>query len=80
MYPVGPRKASIDLAMLKEQSGPDSDLLRRFLHMIQLERRDFNGRMITIRSGDLRVIACLVGVTPDAMSHRLDDLGLLVAS
>ena len=77
---VGHRKVSIDLATLKGEAGPEPELVRRFLNMIQLQRQDFNGRMITIRNGDLRVIACLIGVTPDAMGHRLDDLGLLVAS
>ena len=43
--------------------------------MIQVQRQDFNGRMITIRAEDLRAIACLFGVTPDAMSRRLDELG-----
>ena len=46
-------------------SGPERDLLRRFLSMIQVHRQDFNGRMITIRAEDLRAIACLFGVTPD---------------
>ena len=50
-------------------SGPERDLLRRFLQMIQVHRQDFNGRMITIRAEDLRAIACLFGVTPDAMSR-----------
>ena len=60
-------------------SGPERDLLRRFLSMIQVHRQDFNGRMITIRAEDVRAIACLFGVTPDSMGARLDELGLLVA-
>jgi len=71
-------KVSIDLTKLGSVSGPERDLLRRFLSMIQVQRQDFNGRMITIRAEDLRAIACLFGVTPDAMSRRLDELGLRV--
>ncbi len=74
----GQEKVSIDLAKLGSVSGPERDLLRRFLSMIQVQRQDFNGRMITIRAEDLRAIACLFGVTPDAMSRRLDELGLRV--
>lgn len=71
-------KVTIDLGRLQAVKGPERDLLRRFLGMIQTHRQDFNGRMITIRAEDLRIIAHLFGVTPDAMGHRLDELGLLV--
>ncbi len=72
----GVEKVAIDLTKLNSVSGPERDLLRRFLSMIQVQRQDFNGRMITIRAEDLRAIACLFGVTPDAMGRRLDELGL----
>jgi len=71
-------KVTIDLPKLRAGTGPERELLRRFLEMIQLQRQDFNGRMITIRSGDLHIIACILGITPDAMDRRLDDLGLRV--
>ncbi len=76
----GHEKVTIDLTKLNSVSGPERDLLRRFLSMIQVQRQDFNGRMITIRAEDLRAIACLFGVTPDAMSRRLDELGLRVTT
>ena len=76
----GTDKVAIDLTKLHTVSGPERDLLRRFLSMIQVHRQDFNGRMITIRAEDVRAIACLFGVTPDSMGSRLDELGLLVNS
>ncbi|MHB1709965.1 MAG: helix-turn-helix domain-containing protein [Acidimicrobiales bacterium] len=76
--PFGNGKVTIDLTKLSTASGPERDLLRRYLSMIQVYRRDFNGKMITIRAEDLRAVACLFGVTPDVMSRRLGDLGLLV--
>jgi transcriptional regulator with XRE-family HTH domain len=75
---AGNDKVAIDLTKLHTVSGPERDLLRRFLSMIQVHRQDFNGRMITIRAEDVRAIACLFGVTPDSMGSRLDELGLLV--
>ena len=75
---TGSDKVAIDLTKLHTVSGPERDLLRRFLSMIQVHRQDFNGKMITIRSEDVRAIACLFGVTPDSMGSRLDELGLLV--
>jgi transcriptional regulator with XRE-family HTH domain len=71
---------TIDLARLRDVTGAERDLIRRFVSMIQVQRQDFNGRMITIRAEDLRAIACLFGVTPDAMSRRLDELGLRVVT
>ena len=76
---VGHEKVAIDLTKLHTVSGPERDLLRRFLSMIQVHRQDFNGRMITIRAEDVRAIACLFGVTPDSMGSRLDELGLRVS-
>lgn len=69
-------KVTLDLNRLEDSSGPESDLLRRYLAMIQVQRQDFNGRVITIRSEDVRAIAMLFETSADGMRHRLDDLGL----
>ena len=37
-------------------------MLNRYLRMIQVQRQDFNGRVLTIRKDDLRAIACILGV------------------
>jgi transcriptional regulator with XRE-family HTH domain len=73
-----PSKVTVDLTKLSQVTGPERDLLRHFLGMIQLQRQDFNGRMITIRSDDLKIIASLFGMTPAAMSKRLEELGLRI--
>jgi transcriptional regulator with XRE-family HTH domain len=73
-----PQKVTVDLTKLSQVSGPERDLLRHFLGMIQLQRQDFNGRVITIRSDDLKIIASLFGMTPAAMTKRLEELGLRV--
>ncbi len=69
---------TIDLTRLRDVSGPERDLIRRFVSMIQVQRQDFNGQLITIRSSDVRAIACLFGMTPDAMGRRLDELSLRI--
>ena len=76
----GHEKMTIDLTKLNSLNGPERHPLRRFLSTIQLQRHDFKGETITIRAGDLSSIACLFGVTPDAMARRLDELGVLVQS
>ena len=49
----------------------------RYLAMIQVQRQDFNGRMLTIRRDDLRAIACILDVTVDRCRPRLDEPGSL---
>jgi hypothetical protein len=68
----------IDLRKLESLTGPEADMLNRYLTMIQVQRQDFNGRMLTIRRDDLRAIACILGVTVDNAGERLDHLGLKV--
>jgi transcriptional regulator with XRE-family HTH domain len=73
---VSDKKVTIDLIRLKSIKGPERDVLEPYLLAIQAKRRSFQGPMITIRAEDMRVIASLVGVTPQDMSVRLDQLGL----
>jgi transcriptional regulator with XRE-family HTH domain len=71
-----PRKVVIDLGRLDDIGGPTGEMLRRYLAMIQVQRQDFNGRVLTIRRDDMRAIACILGVTEDTADQRLEDLGL----
>jgi transcriptional regulator with XRE-family HTH domain len=67
---------TIDLTRLEALSGPEADMLNRYLTMIQVQRQDFNGRVLTVRREDLRAIACILGVGIDSATARLADLGL----
>jgi hypothetical protein len=69
-------KVTIDLTRLEGLSGPEADMLHRYAAMIQMQRQDFNGRVLTIRGDDLRTIACLIGTDVNQMVRRLDELGL----
>ena len=65
--PTAPRapahdgSVTIDLRRLERLNGAEADMLSRYLTMIQVQRQDFNGRMLTIRRDDLRAIACILG-------------------
>ena len=72
------KKLAVDLLKLSQLRGQPFEMLVRFLKMIQVQRQDFNGRMLTIRRDDLRAIACILGVTVDGAGERLDNLGLKV--
>ena len=74
--PEPPRKITIDLTRLDELHGTAAEMLTRYLAMIQVQRQDFNGRMLTIRRDDLRAIACILDTTVDGAAKRLDELGL----
>jgi transcriptional regulator with XRE-family HTH domain len=73
------RPAAIDLARLERAGGPEQAVLRRYLHAIELQRQDFNGRVITIRRDDLRVIAAIFQQSPAALFKRLQELGILAS-
>jgi transcriptional regulator with XRE-family HTH domain len=67
---------TIDLTRLEQLSGPEAEMLNRYLTMIQVQRQDFNGRVLTIRSNDLQALAAILGTGIDGAGPRLDDLGL----
>jgi len=73
-----PDDVVIDLTAL-ETHAEDIDLepLRRYVSVIQGERQDWNGRLLSMRRGDLRVIARLTGTDLDHTRRHLDGMGLL---
>ncbi|MHB8289011.1 MAG: helix-turn-helix domain-containing protein [Acidimicrobiales bacterium] len=73
-------KVTIDLSGLEELAGPEHEVLSRYVGMVQIQRQDFNGRVLTMRSDDIRAIGCLFGVAPNVMKDRLGKLGLIAGS
>ncbi len=70
------RKVVLDLTRLDDINGPAGEMLARYLAMIQVQRQDFNGRVLTIRRDDLRAIACILDCTVDDALTQLDELSL----
>ena len=73
--PARRREVKLDLTAIEQLEGTDAEMLARYLRMIQVQRGDFNGRVLTVRRDDLRAIACILDVTPSWPSTRLDALG-----
>ena len=71
------KKIAIDLVKLTQLSGQPFEMLTRFLKMIQVQRQDFNGKVITVRGDDTRAIAAMLDVPVDQCGERLDALDLL---
>ncbi len=75
--PLGRRRVVLDLEGLEKVPETDRDPLSRFTHAIQIQRGDYNGRVLTIREDDLMALALLYQTSADELSRRLGDWGLL---
>ncbi len=71
------KKLAVDLIKLGQLTGHPFEMLTRFLKMIQVQRQDFNGKVITVRGDDTRAIAAMLDVPVDQVGQRLDALDLL---
>lgn len=69
-------KLRLDLAQLESLGGPEGQLISRYVRKIQVQRQDFNGRVLSIRGDDLRLLACILGVSDDHARDRLQEMGL----
>ena len=71
------KKLRIDVAKLSTFPDEKFRMLERFLRMIQVQRQDFNGKVITVRAHDTRAIAVMLDVPVDEVADKLADLGLI---
>jgi transcriptional regulator with XRE-family HTH domain len=71
------RTIKLDLAAVERTEGPEGEMLSRYIRMIQVQRGDFNGRVLTVRSDDLRAVACILDIEPDRIVEHLEQLHLL---
>ena len=67
---------AVDLNRLGECREPEALALARLVAMIQAERQDFNGRVLTVRGDDLRALAYFLLTSPEELCGRLTGLGL----
>ena len=72
-----PTKLRIDVAKLSLRDGKEFKMLERLLRMIQVQRQDFNGKVITVRAHDTRAIAVMLDVAVDDVGAKLAELDLL---
>ena len=78
--PEGRRRVVLDLEGLDKVPESDRDPLARFTHAIQIQRGDYNGRVLTIREDDLMALALLYQTSATELSKRLAEWGLLASS
>lgn len=56
------RGVTIDLARVDALDGEIAKVLERFLLRIQVQRQDFNGRVLTIRASDVAMLAMMLDI------------------
>jgi transcriptional regulator with XRE-family HTH domain len=71
------RRLVLNLENLERVPEADRDALERFAAAIQVQRGDFNGRVLTIREDDLMALALLYRIDTENVSRRLEDWGLI---
>ena len=74
--PVPTGGMTIDLNRVETLSGDDAVVVERFLRGIQMMRQDFNGRVLTIRSNDIRTLSMLVDQSVEGFSESIEGLKL----
>lgn len=66
----------IDLVALEVQTAVEP-ALRRYAAAIQARRGDYNGQVLTVRAGDLELLAAVMDANPDELRTRLSDAGVV---
>lgn len=72
-----PGRLVLDLASLEASN--DATAVARYARAIAAERGDYNGRVLSLRRDDLRVLGTVMGETADALYGRLEQWGVLRA-
>ena len=69
----------LDLTRLRKPRTPEVAAVARFARQVQRRRGDHNGKVLTLRGGDLSTIAIAVGREDDALMELLRDEGVVAA-
>jgi len=72
-----PSRITLDLRKLDERS-PDLAAVARFVTLVRRRRGDHNGRVMTLRGGDLETIAMAMGQTVEELAKLLTGAGALL--
>jgi len=69
----------LDLQRLRALPAQQGALLGRYVCVIESQRGDYNGKVLSIRAEDLRSLAILHDCTPGELADQLIDWGVLSA-
>lgn len=71
-----PDKIRFDLQRLDLVAGPEKGVIHRYLNLVQMQRGDFNGKVLTIRGDDLKAIASVLDLSVEMLTTKIDDMGV----
>lgn len=74
---IGNPKLVIDLQRLSELPAHQAGPLARYAATIQSQRGDYNGKVLSIRSEDLRSLAVIYDMEPEDLTEQLVAWGVL---
>ena len=75
LHRVSPRtheEVVIDLRQLSQEHGPAAVAVGEWSRMVQIRRRDFLGDVITLRAGDLDVLAGEAGIDAPSLLRTIE--------
>ncbi|MCX6447141.1 MAG: helix-turn-helix domain-containing protein [Actinobacteria bacterium] len=73
------RSISINLAKLADDQSINSESLRKFTKSISDRRKDWNGKLLTIRANDLQFLSLLLGLNESTALDYLTEADLLIS-
>jgi len=73
------RSISINLAKLADDQSINSESLRKFTKSIGDRRKDWNGKLLTIRANDLQFLSLLLSLNETATLDYLAEADLLIS-
>ena len=71
------RRISLNLTRLSENQGEIAERLMAFTRSISDRRKDWNGKLLTIRANDLQFLAIVLGLSESATLDYLPETELL---
>jgi len=76
---AAPGRVTLDLVRLDAAPArAELAILARYAHHVARKRGDHNGRLLTLREGDLETVALAVDLTAAELQERLEDEGVLL--
>lgn len=73
----GPARTTLDLTRLNDRT-PELAAVARFVTLVRRRRGDHNGRVMTLRGGDLETIAMATGQTAAELAGTLTSAGAML--
>lgn len=73
-----PRKIIINMERLQQVPADTAGPLARFAAAIQSQRDNVDGKILALRSDDLRPLSIMYGMRPDELTDHLKNWGLLL--